>query len=170
MLLFFVGISSCLYAQDFSNYLVFRGSLVSQERNKPLSNLIVYNKSLKVGVFTDTSGSFSVYYNVGDTLVCSGLAYQSKIYITTDSSSRKIITIPLTKKNILLKEKIIYPWPSKEQFKTEFLELKIVDPQLEALKKHLDSKLLYNKWRAYPILHDAESNYKNYMRHKLMYR
>lgn len=168
MLVFFVSISSCLYSQDFINCLIFKGELVSQEKNNPLSNLVVYNKSLKVGVFTDTSGSFSVYYNIGDTLICSGLAYQSKMYITTDSSSNKKIIIPLTKKNILLKEKVIYPWPSKEQFKSEFTALKIVDPVLDRVKMNLNKRTLYLKQGAYTP--GAYLNYRWFIQRQLLYR
>ena len=46
---------------------------------------------------------------------------------------------------IYLSETVIYPWPTKEEFKKAFLTLKIPDDDLEVARKNLDNRQLMAK-------------------------
>jgi hypothetical protein len=164
-LLFFLA---CI-SQNTNNKLIYRGQLVSNKILFPLSNLAVYNKNKFKGTFTDSTGNFNIYYSVGDTLICTGTAYKKTLIVISNNYTpvNREIT-KLSKKNILLKEKTIYPWPSKEQFKDELLNLKIVTPILNRVKKNLSKKTLLLKQEAY--IPGAYLNYKWFLEKKTLYK
>jgi len=48
----------------------------------------------------------------------------------------------LQRDTFLIKETVIYPWPSKEQFKEAFVKLNIPDDDIERARKNLDPEQL----------------------------
>jgi hypothetical protein len=57
---------------------------------------------------------------------------------------------------------VIYPWPTKEQFKEAFLSLQLDnDDDIEIARKNLDRYDLYVRAEAMPM--DGSMNYRNYI-------
>ena len=70
---------------------------------------------------------------------------------------------------IMLTETVIYPWPTKEQFKQAFLELDIPDDDLAIAQKNLEKEKLRQKGENMRM--SASMNYRNVMdrRHSKLY-
>lgn len=140
LLVIFCLIVSQNFSQQIDTNLIFKGQLISKVNKMPVPNLTVYNKRLGIGTTTDIVGNFSIYFNIGDTIVCRGMLYEKEVFIIPTSYVNQRLSIELKKKNIFLKKKVVYPWPSKEQFESEFLNLKLETPVLDSVKSHLSSK------------------------------
>jgi len=61
----------------------------------------------------------------------------------------------------LLKETVIYPWPTIEQFKQAFVNLEIPDDDLERAKKNLAQAEMKERFENYKM--NASMNYRNYI-------
>jgi hypothetical protein len=67
----------------------------------------------------------------------------------------------MTNDTVLLPQTIIYPWPSREQFKEHFLTFDVPDDDYERARKNLEGSKM-REWAAnYPM--DASMNHKNTM-------
>jgi hypothetical protein len=65
----------------------------------------------------------------------------------------------LQKDTILLRETVIFPWPTKEQFEIAFVELQVPDDDLERARKNLSQDKIISISSTMPM--DASMNYKN---------
>jgi hypothetical protein len=108
----------------------------------PYTNVAV--KGTGRGSIADVDGFFSFVALAGETIVFSRIGYKTveiKIPDTLHSTKYKWIQI-LSEDNILLPEATIYPWPSREHFKQEFLEIDISNELRENAQANLaDEKL-----------------------------
>jgi hypothetical protein len=67
----------------------------------------------------------------------------------------------LKQDTIILREVVIFPWPTKEQFKEAFLRLRVPDDDLSRAEKNLDPNHL--SFIASNLPMDGSMNFKNYM-------
>ncbi|MBK8517269.1 MAG: carboxypeptidase-like regulatory domain-containing protein [Saprospiraceae bacterium] len=109
---------------EFSG-MVFYEDEKGEPRPLPYTNVAVMGTSR--GAAADFDGFFSFVALPGETIVFSRIGYKTaeiKIPDTLQSAKYKWIQI-MTEDNILLPEAVIFPWPSKDHFKQEFLEIDI---------------------------------------------
>ncbi len=66
---------------------------------------------------------------------------------------------------IYLSETVIYPWPTREQFKEAFLNLEIPDDDLEIARKNLDKAEIRKRTEIMDM--DGSMNYKYYIDQKI---
>jgi len=105
--------------------------VVAEEGEKviglPYTNVAV--KGTSRGTITEMEGFFSIVVVKGETIVFSRIGYKNEEYIIPDTltSNSQSIVQSLTKDTVLLTEAVIYPWPSRENFKEEFLDMDVVD-------------------------------------------
>ena len=64
----------------------------------------------------------------------------------------------MTSDTILLPQTVIYPWPSREQFKEAFLALDVPDDDYERARKNLNAAKLKEMAASYPM--DGSMNYQ----------
>lgn len=103
----------------------------------PFTNIAV--KGTSRGASADNDGFFSFVALAGETIVFSRIGYKTveiKVPDTLKSTQYKWIQI-MTEDNILLPEAVIFPWPSKEHFKQEFLEIDISNELRENAQANL---------------------------------
>jgi len=108
----------------------------------PYTNVSVMGTSR--GTSTDIDGFFAFVALAGETIVFSRIGYKTveiKIPDTLKSTQYKWIQI-MSEDNILLPEAIIYPWPSKDHFKQEFLAIDISNELRERAKENLAEEVL----------------------------
>lgn len=108
----------------------------------PYASVII--KGTGRGTITNYQGFFSLVAAKGDTLVFSGLGFNTDEYIVSDTitSYRFSIVELLTTGTYYLDETVIFPWPTKEQFREAFLTLNIPDDQLEIARRNLEQQQL----------------------------
>ncbi|MBK8414355.1 MAG: hypothetical protein IPN13_08710 [Bacteroidetes bacterium] len=67
----------------------------------------------------------------------------------------------MSRDTILLQETVIYPWPTKDQFKQAFLNLKVPDNDLERAKRNMALAEMRELMVNMPM--DGSGNYKALM-------
>lgn len=124
----------------------FSGVVVTEEAGEivflPYTNVAVEGTSR--GTITETDGFFSIVAVKGETIVFSRIGYENARMVIPDTLSSDYYSIvqPLTQDTILLPEAVIYPWPSREHFKEEFLALDVTDELREIAEENLDATTL----------------------------
>lgn len=92
----------------------------------PLTN--VYTKEdTRRGVSTDSKGFFTLIVEKGATIIFSAIGYREVEFVVPDTllENRYFIVQKMSQDTINLPEMVVYPWPSKEDFKREFLAMDV---------------------------------------------
>jgi hypothetical protein len=106
----------------------------------PLTSVII--KGTRRGAISDYFGFFTLVAQPGDVIQFISLGYKEaeyKIPDTLSSISYSIIQT-LFRDTINLKEVTVYPWPSKEDFKREFLNLKLPDDDIVRAERNMQAE------------------------------
>jgi hypothetical protein len=156
---FFIRHSS--FAQE-RELIQFSGIVVEADSLKPVPFTKIIIKHSNRGTLADFYGYFSFVAQEKDTIVFSATGYKKSQYIIPDTlSGNKYSLIQLLQQDtIFLKETVIYPWPTKEQFKEVFMNMKIPDDDLERAKKNLEREEIKEKFETLAM--DGSMNYKGY--------
>ena len=107
----------------------FSGLIVTEDagRMTPVPYAAVYIAKRKIGTAANYQGFFSIVAEKGETVSFSALGFKKSDYIVPESlnDDRYSMVKILSRDTILLDEAVIFPWPSREHFKTEFLAMNI---------------------------------------------
>ncbi len=106
----------------------------------PYTTVIV--KGTGRGTISNAQGFFSIVAAQGDVLVFSSIGFKLGYYKISDTLAEKRYSIVqlLTMDTVFLPETMVYPWPTKEQFREAFLSLNIPADDLEVAKRNLDKQ------------------------------
>jgi len=141
ILSFFVLLSTIGYSQikKDSTILQFSGVFLDSDSLIPVPwvNIEVINRN--EGTTTDFKGTFSFVAHAGDTVRFTCIGYKPFQCVIPDSLTTKRYTLVqlFSRDTTYLPEAVIFPWPSKEQFREAFLSLHIPDDDMERAKKNL---------------------------------
>lgn len=96
------------------------------------------------GVYTDWKGFFSLVVERGEEVVFSAVGYKTSKFVIPDSltDSRYSLVQLLTTDTINLPETVVFPWPSREHFKLEFLALNVDDQLSNNAEENLAERAL----------------------------
>ncbi|MBR9921182.1 MAG: carboxypeptidase-like regulatory domain-containing protein [Bacteroidetes bacterium] len=91
----------------------------------PYTNIVVKGKGR--GTYSDFSGFFSIVVEKGDEIQFSAIGYKTETMVIPDSleDSRYSLVQLLTRDTINLPVAVIFPWPSREHFRLEFLAMDV---------------------------------------------
>ena len=156
--------SAGLLAQEADNDLVqFSGMVVTGDSLFAVPYVNIKIRSTNRGTTSDFYGFFSIVARKGDIIQFSAMGFKAGEYHIPDTlkSNRYSLIQMLTNDTILLKETVIYPWPTKEQFRQAFVWNKIPDDDLTIAQKNLDKQEMRDRARLMPM--DGSMNYRNYM-------
>jgi len=165
LLLILVSFTGSLKAQVFEEddqdeLIQFSGVILTTDSLQaiPLAHIIVLN-SMR-GTVSDFNGYFSFVAKKRDTVEFSAVGFKKGIYIIPDtiSNNRYSLIQVMSTDTIYLTETVIYPWPTKEQFKEAFLTLEIPDDDIEIARKNLDSQQILA--RSQSLQADGNINFK----------
>ncbi len=117
-------------AQDDKPLLSISGIIYEAQSVQVLPYATVAVKGTNNGTISAANGFFSIVAGVGDTLLISTVGYKRMLVPVPDTLERSRVTImiPMEVDTVLLEEAVVYPWPSREQFRQEFLALQTTDP------------------------------------------
>ncbi|MCD4789835.1 MAG: carboxypeptidase-like regulatory domain-containing protein [Bacteroidales bacterium] len=149
-----------LHAQVDENELIqFSGIVVTADSIKPVPFTNIVIKNTWRGTVADYYGYFSFVARINDTVVFSSVGFKKGKFIIPDtiSSNRYSLIQVMTSDTILLPQTVIYPWPSREQFKEAFLTLDVPDDDYERARKNLNAAKLKEMAASYPM--DGSMNY-----------
>ena len=162
LLLLFAGIASAQEEEEYNmdELIQFSGVIITSDSLKaiPLAHIIVVN-SMR-GTVSDFNGYFSFVAKKLDTVEFSAVGYKADSFIVPDSitNNRYSIIQLMSTDTIWLSETVIYPWPTKAQFKEAFLTLEIPDDDFEIARKNLNPRQLLAKAEHLPA--EGSVNFK----------
>lgn len=147
----------------YENLVQFTGVVVTGDSLKPVAYTHIIDKNRGYGTISDYYGYFSFAAYKGDTIEFSAIGFKKGVFIIPDTiRAPRYTTFQLmTKDTIYLSETVIYPWPSKEQFKEAFLSLEVPDDDLEIARKNLEASQIYLRAMEMPM--DGSMNYRYMM-------
>lgn len=125
------------FAQEKTKVIQFSGLVVTEDNAGdiaplPYTNVSIMNSSR--GTITEIDGFFSLVAETGDTIIFSRVGFKSIEKVIPDTLSQTFYSWyqVMSQDSILLPTAVIYPWPSREHYKLEFLALD-VDSEMRAL-------------------------------------
>ena len=169
LVLFFVGCSLLLSAQteDINAELIqFSGLVLDGSDDQllpvPYTNVAVIEEGR--GTYTDWNGFFSIVVKRGQVVEFSAVGYETVEFTVPDtlSDNRYSIVQLMTQDVYNLPETVIFPWPSREHFRLEFLAMDISNElQRRALENVAEESL--SKMRNI-VKRDGNENADYYLR------
>lgn len=151
ILLFLV--SSAILAQksnptkDSVDVVQFSGLVLDgkgTEELNPIPFVTVSVEGTSRGVYTDWKGFFSLVVEKGEKVVFSAVGYKEASFVIPDTltDSRYSLVQMMSMDTINLPETVVFPWPSREHFKLEFLAMEVQDQLADNAKENLEKKAL----------------------------
>lgn len=156
----FSGIAGAQTGQTKKPLIQFSGVVVSDDSLQPIPFTSVMIRHASRGTVTDFYGFFSFVAMQGDTIDFNYIGYKPDYYVIPDTlaSNRYSLIQVLSRDTIHLKETVIYPWPSREEFKRAFLELQIPNDDMQRAQRNLELAQMKEVQESVP--HDGSINYK----------
>lgn len=144
----------------------FSGVVVTGDSLRPIPFVSIIIKNSYRGTISDFNGFFSFVAQLRDTIEFAALGFKKSLYIIPDTlnTDRYSLIKMLSRDTVLLQETVIYPWPTKDQFKQAFLNLKVPDNDLERAKRNLALEEMRDLMVNLPM--DGQGNYKALMLEK----
>ena len=156
----FASISTYGQSDSLLQVVQFSGVVVTGDSLNPVPFTTVYRERDQRGTITDSYGFFSIPTFVGDTIHFSCIGYLRSDYVIPDSleNDRYNIVQVLGRDTVMVSTTFIYPYPTKERFRQEFLALDLADSKEELAKRNLDAALLYERMQESGM--SASENYR----------
>lgn len=167
-LLLLGGLTTALSAQsrDDQQLVQFSGMVLDGSTEElfpvPYTNILVKNKGR--GTYSDFQGFFSIVVEKGDTIVFSAIGYKTvEFEIPADLEDDRYSLVQLmTQDAVNLPETVVFPWPSREHFKLEFLAMDVTPELQERAARNLANETL-ERMRS-EVSRDGRENANYYMR------
>ncbi len=136
-LLLFVAFKA--YPQRYDDLVQFSGVVVTADSLRPVPFANISVAKTGRGTTSDYWGFFSLVVHKNDIVSFSAVGYKSGLFRIPDTltQNRYSLIQVMSSDTIMLTETVIYPWPSKEQFRHAFLTLKIPDDDIEIARRNL---------------------------------
>ena len=135
-----------LHGQSEEELVQFSGMILDGSSEEllpvPYANILVRDKSR--GTYSDYRGFFSIVVEKGDVIVFSAVGYKTVEYeIPPDLEDNRYSIVQLmTQDTINLPETVVFPWPSREHFKLEFLAMDVTPELAERAARNLAEESL----------------------------
>jgi hypothetical protein len=133
-------------AEKEKNIVQFSGLVVTEERGQmipvPYANIFIPNR--KTGTTANYQGFFSIVVEKGESVNFTALGFRKSTFVIPQSltEDRYSLVKIMSRDTILLDEAIIFPWPSREHFKTEFLAMNVTDELQKRAMENLAAETL----------------------------
>ncbi len=163
--LFFFGNLSAQAVKD-SNLVQFSGMVLDGTTQElipvPYTNILIKDKGR--GTYSDFNGFFSIVVEKGDAIVFSAVGYKTVEYVIPKDLKENHYSLVqlMTQDAINLPETVVFPWPSKEHFKLEFLAMDVRSEMQDRAMRNLAQESL-EKMR-HTVASDGREHANYYLR------
>ncbi len=153
-------------AQSDTHLIQFSGMVLDGSNENlypvPYTNIGVKGKSR--GTYSDFSGFFSIVVEKGDVMQFSAIGYQTVEVAIPDSlvDNRYSLVQLMTQDTFNLPETVVFPWPSREHFKLEFLAMDVTEDMQERALNNLGGDVIERLIKELP--YDGKENANYYLR------
>ncbi len=141
----------------------FSGLVLTGDSLKPLPFASVWVKGSRRGTTTDYYGFFSIPVYENDTLRFSSVGYRDAYYAVPDTLTRPRYSAVqmMTKDTIYLAETVVYPWPTREQFRLAFIHADVPSDDYDRAMRNLARAEMRERFEQMPM--DGAMNYRHYV-------
>lgn len=149
--------------KKYDGLVQFSGVVVTGDSLRPVPFVSIIIKNSYRGTISDYNGFFSFVAQMKDTIEFSAIGFKKGQYVipdTLDTDRYSLIKI-MTTDTFLLQETVIYPWPTKDQFRQAFLNLKVPDDDYERARRNMALAEMRDMMYSLPM--DGSGNYKALM-------
>lgn len=160
----FIGLTGLKAQQDSLHILELSGVVMTNDQNKqfiPFAHIMIKGRNQMTA--TNEEGFFSIPVLAGDTIVFSHLGFADEELFVPDtlgSDDGYLSYVKLSWDTTVLDPIVLYPWPNKDNFKEEFLSMRIDMTEQDLANRNLALQTL--KDQAAAMGYDAEEM-QNYM-------
>lgn len=151
----FIGKNIAQTTEDSTRVIQFSGVVVTQDEfgeMQPLPYTTVGVMGTDRGTYAEVDGFFSIVAEVGDTIVFSRVGFSEVKHAVADTLTSNYYSWYqiMSRDNVLLPEAVIYPWPSRDHYKIEFLALDVSNELRQRAKENLAKEVLAQMQHAVP--------------------
>ena len=166
LLLFLASVSFAQAQQKKGKLIQFSGVVVSGDSLQPIPFVNIMIKNTYYGTVSDYYGYFSFVAQENDVIEFSALGYKKNYFRIPDSleEARYSLIQMLNGDTILLSTAVIYPWPTKEQFKQAFLNLELPNDDMARAQRNLEREAMRQRGETMGM--DGAMNQKYYMQQR----
>lgn len=135
----FIGVSTSYAQTDDKDLIQFSGVVITGDSLNPVPFTNVLIEQTGRGTMTDYYGYFSFVAQKGDSILFSAVGFKRNRFIIPDTLTKNkysLIQI-MNHDTVQLQETIVYPWPTREQFKEAFLAMEIPETDYDRAQKNL---------------------------------
>lgn len=145
---------------DPTRLIQFSGVVVTSDSLQPIPFANVIIRNARRGTITDYYGFFSIVAVKGDTIDFQNVGFKTASYILPDSLDDQHYSLiqVLMRDTILLKEFVVHPWPSRDEFKRAFVELGLPDSDMRRAQRNFE--MTSDPQIQAQVLYDGSINYK----------
>lgn len=135
----FAGDLSAQSRNTTRDVVQFSGLVLTGDSLAPVPYTTVWLMNSRRGTITDFFGFFSLAVQEQDTLRFSAVGFKDFYYVIPDTlTQRRYSAIQvMTRDTIYLAETLIYPWPTREQFRHAFIHTEIPDDDYDRAMRNL---------------------------------
>ena len=129
----------------------------------PFTN-VYSQQEVRRGTSTDFNGFFTLVAEKGETIIFSAVGYKTIEFMVPDTLTDKRYSVVqlMTQDTINLPETVVFPWPSKEHFKIEFLAMDVTPELQRRANENIAQDLLEE--RRHTVAADGDENADFYLR------
>lgn len=155
-----------LGAQTDSSLVQFSGMVLTEENEQlvPLPFVNIAISGTRRGTYSNLDGFFTIVGNKGDTVLFSSIGFAPVSYVIPDTlkDNRYSVYQLMAQDTFILPETVIYPWPSREHFRLEFLAMDVEDDLQSIADENLAEKAMREMIKELPA--DGNENADYYLR------
>ena len=147
------------YQAKAQNYVQYSSVIVTADSMKPISFATIYDVTNGNGTYANYQGFFSLVVSPGDSVMFTSIGF-TRIYELipkTTTSDKYTSEIKLRQLSYNLPQAIVYPYPSRDEFRNAFVHLNIPDDDLARARKNLSPQTMAALIRNAPA--DPSINY-----------
>jgi hypothetical protein len=148
------GLRAQLVDQYGDELVQFSGMVVdgTGRQMHPIPYATVFIKNDGRGTYANLDGFFSLVTHRGDTIIFSALGYDNAVFIVPDSLREEQYSIvqQLTNNAIDLPAAVVFPWPSRDHFKLEFLAMDVTTELQSIASNNLNAETLEQLQKTIP--------------------
>ncbi len=149
-----------------STLIQFSGLILdgAGEELEPIPFVTVAIEGTTRGTFSNWEGFFSIVVERGETVNFTAVGYKSVDFTIPDTltDNRYSLVQLMTMDTINLPETVVFPWPSREHFKLEFLAMEVQDATDDYAEENLDPQTIAAIAKFTPM--DGNENSDYYLR------
>ncbi|NOQ24700.1 MAG: hypothetical protein GQ564_04990 [Bacteroidales bacterium] len=122
---------------DFNKFEIIKGEVLDDSTGFYIPFANIFNESKKTWDSTNEKGSFSIWADIGDTLMLSAVGYLSYVTFITDSLIKENLVIKLEPRAYEIGEVTIKSIKPYSKFKQDVLNLDLPQTELDSITNEL---------------------------------